>query len=86
MSSKYKYSASLVVSMPREECGLLDKRGMGPFGIVETFDVSKYRKLQFLEGMLALAVCFHFFEVFEKAFAAGIVKGIAFLGKRLNGI
>ncbi len=55
------------------------ERGVRSFRIVITLDVFKYRKLQFLQRMVALTVCFLFLEIFEKTFAAGIVKGIAFL-------
>ena len=36
--------------------------------------------------MVTFAVCFFFFEIFEKTFTAGIVKRIAFFGKRLHNI
>ncbi len=50
-----------------------------PFRTAVPFNILKYRKLQFLQGRIAFAVCFFFFEVFERAFTAGVVKGIAFL-------
>ena len=36
--------------------------------------------------MIDFAVCFFFFEIFEKTFTAGVVKRISFLRKRLNNI
>lgn len=36
--------------------------------------------------MVTFAVCFFFLEIFEKTFTAGIVKWIAFFGKRLHNI
>lgn len=59
---------------------------MRSFRIVVSFDVLKNRKLQLLEGMVTFAVCFFFLEIFEKTFTAGIVKRIAFFGKRLHNI
>lgn len=57
---------------------------MGSFGIVISFNVRKYRKLKFLQGKVTVAVSFFFLEIFEKTFAAGIVKRTAFPGKRLH--
>ena len=50
---------------------------MRSFRIVVSFDVLKYRKLQFLQRTVTLADRFFFFEIFEKTFTAGIVKRIA---------
>ena len=36
--------------------------------------------------MVAFTVCFFFLKILEEAFTAGIVKGIAFFGKRLYNI
>ena len=36
--------------------------------------------------MVAFAICFFFFEIFEETFTASIVKRITFLRKRLHNI
>ena len=52
---------------------------MWPFGIIVSFNVLEYRKLQLPQGMVIFAVGFFFFEILEEAFAAGIIKRISFL-------
>ena len=49
------------------------------FGIIVSFNVLEYRKLQLPQGMVIFAVGFFFFEILEEAFAAGIIKRITFL-------
>lgn len=55
------------------------ERGVRSFRIVIDLDIFKYRKLQFLQRMVELTVCFLFLEIFEKTFVAGIVKWTVFL-------
>ena len=55
------------------------KCGLWSFRFVIASDVFKYRKTQFLQRMIAFTVCFLFLKIFEKTFAAGIVKEISFL-------
>lgn len=50
-----------------------------PFGLVIAFCILKYGKLQLLKGSATFTVCLLFLRIFEKAFAAGIVKWIAYL-------
>ena len=59
---------------------------MWSFGIVVPFDIFKNRELKLLQRMVAFGVCFFFLEIFEEAFAAGIVKWMAFFRKRLHNI
>lgn len=59
---------------------------MWSFGIVVPFDIFKNRKLRLLQRMVVFVVCFLFLEIFEGAFAAGIVKGTALFEKRLHNI
>ena len=59
---------------------------MWSLGVVESFYIFKYRKVQLLQRVIGFAVDFFFFEIFEETFTASIVKGISFLGEGLHDI
>ena len=50
--------------------------GMGSFGIIIALNIFKDRETELLKGLIMISVNLFFFQIFEKAFAACVIKRI----------
>ena len=50
--------------------------GMGSFGIIIALNIFKDREAELLKGLIMISVNLFFFQIFEKAFAACVIKRI----------